>query len=380
MSVFKVPRTPFWQTEFEIGGHRFRETTGATSRREAESYERTRKIEERARAAEIKAQPASAPNLINLAFDRYWIEQGSTVANAKDILRDMTRIVAWCSAHKPPIKLLTEITDPLVHELVQWRSKHSRWDKPQYGPITKASVNRSTTQVLRRVFQHARKKWKMSLSNEPDWGEHLLDEPKERIRILRDDEDRAIRAEMSGDYDTVRDFALVSGLRQSECLLLWSQVDMEGLKLDLTGKGDVDIMQPITPAMHKILLACVGDDPYWVFTYRAEVTREGRVAGKRYPITTSGLKTHWRRARKAAAKVAPTLISQDRRKSFRWHDTRHDFATRLLASSGNLRLVQRSLGHAKLETTGKYAHAMIDALRDAMTVSEDKLSERRGKR
>jgi hypothetical protein len=37
-----------------------------------------------------------------------------------------------------------------------------------------------------------------------------------------------------------------------------------------------------------------------VFTYIAQKTREGRVRGKRYPITASGFKTAWRRPRAKA--------------------------------------------------------------------------------
>jgi len=36
------------------------------------------------------------------------------------------------------------------------------------------------------------------------------------------------------------------------------------------------------------------------------------------------------------------------------HALRHTFATELLAASGNVRLVQESLGHANLATTDRY--------------------------
>ena len=40
---------------------------------------------------------------------------------------------------------------------------------------------------------------------------------------------------------------------------------------------------------------------------------------------------------------------------FRFHDIRHDVGTKLLRATGNLKLVQKALGHANLKTTARYA-------------------------
>lgn len=55
------------------------------------------------------------------------------------------------------------------------------------------------------------------------------------------------------------------------------------------------------------------------------------------------------------------------RKHITPHCLRHSFATRLLKVSGkDLPLVQRALGHSKIETTAIYLHVDDDELRDAM--------------
>ena len=41
---------------------------------------------------------------------------------------------------------------------------------------------------------------------------------------------------------------------------------------------------------------------------------------------------------------------------FRFHDFRHDFATKLLRETGNLKIVQRALNHAEIQSTARYAH------------------------
>jgi site-specific recombinase XerD len=51
---------------------------------------------------------------------------------------------------------------------------------------------------------------------------------------------------------------------------------------------------------------------------------------------------------------------------FRWHDNRHDFASKLLRATGNLKLVQRGLNHADVTTTVQYAHVLDDELRAGM--------------
>jgi integrase len=94
-----------------------------------------------------------------------------------------------------------------------------------------------------------------------------------------------------------------------------------------------------------------------VFTYIAQRTRkpQGLVRGERYPITYSGLKTAWKRLRAAAGMT-----------DFRFHDLRHDFATKLLRDTGNLKLVQKALNHADIKTTMKYAHVMDDEVAAAL--------------
>ncbi len=42
---------------------------------------------------------------------------------------------------------------------------------------------------------------------------------------------------------------------------------------------------------------------------------------------------------------------------FRFHDFRHDFGTKLLRKTGNLKLFAKALNHADLTATARYAHA-----------------------
>lgn len=366
MSVYRPKGHPFYHFDFQIGGHRFSGTTATGDRREAEQVEKLRK---EAAGPIVKARRTAkeGPLTIDLAADRYWQEAGQHKSNAKDLERDLARIVEYFGTHR----LLTDITDDDVAKLVAWRRGHrvarhrKRKIKAQDPLITPSTVNRSTTEVLQRVFTRARDVWRIQLPNAPLWRNHMLPEPIERIREVREDEDLALAATLDPDYEELREFSLASGLRMAESLLHWTQVDLGSGTIVRLGKGGSRILLPITPKMRRILIGRKGHHAEAVFTYRAKRASPERGRGIRYPITKSGLKTHWRRSKAKAGIV-----------DLRWHDNRHDFATNLLRSTGNLKLVQRALGHKKIETTTKYAHVLDDELRAGMTGAESRKESR----
>ena len=112
---------------------------------------------------------------------------------------------------------------------------------------------------------------------------------------------------------------------------------------------------PITSTIREILWPLRGDHPEAVFTYVAQRTRDGREEGERYPLTISGVSTEWRRLRKRSGVVG-----------FRFHDFRHNFGSKLLRSTGNLKLVQRAMNHSDIRTTTRYAHVLDDDVAEAL--------------
>jgi integrase len=365
MSVYKHKDSPYYHFDFQYKGTRFHGTTGCTSKREAEAFERA----ERDRAKqEIRTAASPVSTKLDDVAGRYWNEIGQHHAGADTTWRDIERLVNYFGA----AKLLTEISDDDVAKMVAWRrghrvTRHGKGKKNAAAAplIAPATVNRSTTEMLKKLFTRA-KAWGVRFDREPNWKSHWLKEPQERVRELHGSEADRLDDATRDDYRPILDFASASGLRLNECLLRWSEVNWDARKIEKQGKGDKRVSVPITDMIREILWPLRGHHAEMVFTYVARRTRKraNLVKGNRYPITYSGLKSAWKRIRAAAGVI-----------DFRFHDYRHDFATKLLRETRNLKLVQKALNHADIKTTTKYAHVVDDEVAaglDAMQKSRRK--------
>lgn len=353
MSVFKPKGSPYYHYDFQMRGRRFYGSTKRRNRREAAAVERG----ERERAKELlKIASGGVETLtIDVAAGRYWTEVGMHHADSAGTWRDLERLISYFGKDKR----LADIRDDDVAQLVAWRRGHRVKARRDGALVSPATVNRSVTQPLQKLFTRARRSWGIRFDREPDWRAHRLSEPQERVRELHNDEAARIDAAMRPDYEAFFDYARASGSRLRECLLRWSEVNWSAGQIRKTGKGGRLVTVPITPTIRAILWPLRGHHDEWVFTYVAERTRGGRVKGLRYPITYNGVKTQWRRLR-ARAKV----------EGFRFHDFRHDLATRMLRETGNLKLVQRALNHADIKTTVRYAHVQTDEVTAALEAAQ----------
>src|SRR5262249_3528720 len=271
-------------------------------------------------------------------------------------------------------KLLLEITGDDVARLVAWRRGHHARKQHTSGGgprlISPHTVN-LTIKQLRTLFARA-KLWGVRFEHEPRWSKHLLPVPPERVRELSDDEADRLEAAIRDDYAPFFTFARASGLRLKECFLRWPEVDFPARQIRKTGKGGRIVTVPITPTIREILWPLRGHHPEFVFTYvcqrRGAGPHAGRIKGQRYPLTYQGVQTYWERVRKLAGVTG-----------FRFHDYRHDFASKLLRTTGNLKLVQKALNHRDIKTTTRYAHVLDSDVAEAMErVVESRTRSRSG--
>jgi hypothetical protein len=157
MSVYRHKDPPFYHYDFQLRGHRFHGSTGAKGKREAEGVERTEKA--RAKKHLEQASRAKVSLRIDDVADRYWLEVGQHHAGRDNTERDLARLIEYFGKDR----LLTEIDDDDVAELVAWRRGHTRRGAARAPLIAPATVNRSTTEVLKKLFKAAK------VQPEPDW-------------------------------------------------------------------------------------------------------------------------------------------------------------------------------------------------------------------
>lgn len=340
MSVYKRPGQPQYSFDFRYRGVRFSGSTGCTTKRAAEQFEEAER--QRVKASFVGRDK---PMTFAAASSLYWDEVGQFHKNS----HDTERALAWLQVNVGKATLISSISDADIARLVAKRRGED---------VSAATVNRSVNEPMRAILRRAGRTWKQSVQT-IEWKTHFLREPQERIREASKDEEAKFIASLRPDYVPVFRFAILSGCRMAEIVgLTWSTVDFFNRSFTVTGKGDRSRTIPMTDAIHSLLWSLKDHHATAVFTYQAVKTRDGRERKERYPITIDGLKSQWRRAKEKAG--VP---------DFRFHDTRHTAATRLVRATGNLKLAQKLLGHTEIATTSRYSHVTDDDLRAGMEAS-----------
>ena len=348
MSVFRVRKSPYFQFDFQIKGHRFYGTTACTNEREAREFEKAR----RAEAAQLVKQALDAgrkPMTLGLAVDRWWNEVGRHGSDP-----DLRRALDWLRDQIGGQVALHDIIDDMVSRAVEARracvkpAGRDAKGTQLFLPLSARTVNKTVPSLLRRVMNRARKAWSVAILTEPNWPEHFLAERRRPVREITPAEDAALDQVESRDYAELREFAEIMGLRRKEMLLTWPQVDFEQATIAIIGKGAVPAILPLTRRAYQILWGLRGNHPMQVFTFVAERTRRCPktgtrfIRGQRYPMTYFGIGTNRRRKWPKAGVDA------------RLHDTRHTTGQRTLRATGNLRLVQQLLRHSEIRTTSRF--------------------------
>lgn len=351
MGVYLHKNSPNWQYEFQHKGTRYRGSTSCTSKSAAKEYER----KERNRIAEGAQE---RPDItLDEAFGNYWTLVGQHESNSVTTAGQIKRMTTFFGKNT----LLRDLDRAEIDKYVSRRRRQKARNKTQ--PVSNATVNRET-QLLKRVIARVPDRFAKPTIN---WKGVNLKESQERVRELSTKEEARLFEVLPPDLANVAEFAILTGQRLSSVItLLWSKVDLEAGRAELRVKGDKWHRIPLIPRAVALVRSQVRAGPY-VFTYLCErpspprKDRVRRLRGERYPFTKDG----WRRKWKVALEAAGI-------EDFRFHDFRHTGATRVLRASKNLKAVQNLLGHATITTTARYAHALEDDVRDALSAVESR--------
>jgi integrase/recombinase XerC len=143
-----------------------------------------------------------------------------------------------------------------------------------------------------------------------------------------------------------------TGIRVSELVgLNWADVDFQLGIIRVVGKGSKERIVPIG----EIAMEALRD-------YSQEQRTRWQLAGKGETAVFLNNRGERITTRSVARVVEKHLKQAGIPVKMGPHGLRHSFATHLLNSGADLRVIQELLGHASLSTTQKYTHLNLDAL------------------
>ena len=181
--------------------------------------------------------------------------------------------------------------------------------------------------------------------------------PRKLPRILTPDEVGRLLEAAPGPglkYKAALAIAYGAGLRGCEVVMLRvTDIDSKRMLIRVEmGKGRKDRYAMLSPLLLDLLRAwwLQARPEGWLFPGRDPLL----------PLTTRQLNRVCHMAAEAAGLgswVTP-------------HTLRHSFATHLLESNIDVRVIQVALGHAKLDTTARYTHVAVNMLRTVMSPLE----------
>lgn len=340
MSVYKPKNSKYYHFDFQVHSERFSGSTGLTSKRDAQRYEAERRREV------VLGTERKQRVTVDEAFGTWFHSVGAHTSTAKTVEGQARKLISAFGAARPFEDLSIRDLDNFVAEL-------------RAAGRSNATANRYC-QLLRRVANFmASRDFEVP---EIAWKDVMLTEPPERIRELSSEEEAKLFNALPEDLLQVVRFSLMCGQRRTAVIRLrWSDIDLGHGRATFLKKGGGSHDIPLSLEMVEFLKRQPKAGPF-VFTYVCERTsparkdRPPRVRGMRYPFSKQGWTRKWKRAL-ATAGIA----------DFRWHDLRHDFATKITRSTGNLKITQRLLGHSDIATTARYAHVIDDDLRNALS-------------
>jgi integrase len=247
-----------------------------------------------------------------------------------------------------------------VSDILKWETKRKSGNDPAIG-VKNVTINHFIS-YLKTALNHAvdigliekspleRLKF-LKASDAATIERYLTDD--EYIRLIRALDTPGIPAFMK----PLVVLALNSGIRRNGLLsLTWEDIDLEAKTIIIrsqNSKSGKQINLPLNNAACSALAA-----------WKLET---GNPASKElvFKSPKTGKKRHhfggaWEKLRKVASL-----------ENFRWHDTRHHYASRLVMSGVDLATVQKLCGHSSISMTARYAHLAPEGLRKAVNILSD---------
>jgi integrase len=322
MSVFLRKNSPFYYCEFQIQRTRFLRSTGKRTEREARAEEKRLRVEAKDWLGSQVAATISDQLTLDQCFGRYLTRELPDLAPTWQA--EVKRYGKVILSVIDPNMLMEDVSDAEVDQFV---TAHKEAGGGKYA------LNRALS-IWRRVHKLSKVKWKQKCQV-IDWSEHTNAEDK-RIADLTHEQATTLIDGAAPNIAEMVEWSILTGTRRQETFKLTrDNIDMQEGKATVIAKGG---------------------KKHTVWLNADAIALLHRIPNRgRYVFDTTGWSKRW--------KAATAKAGLD---GFRWHDLRHVHATWLRRSGAPLEVVQRSLGHADLETTTRYAHVDDKELKAAL--------------
>jgi len=268
------------------------------------------------------------------------------------------------------------LSDRAFHRtILDWRARRIG------SKVSNGTINRDIA-TLRSVFSHA---VRLQLIGEnPLTGiPRLKTDELASIRYLTDDEERRLMDALDAREETMR--------RERDSANDWRRKNGHALLPDLRAVTFVDHLKPMvlvslnTGIRRGELFGGEWRDVDFerkTLTLRGEITKNGKT--RHIPLNTIaiGVLRDWRAQTSGEGLIFKSprsnghfdnvyaawdnLMTTAKISGFRWHDMRHDFASKLVMAGVDLNTVRELLGHGDIKMTLRYAHLSPKAKAEAV--------------
>jgi len=351
MAVFKREGSPFWFIEFTFKGHKVRQSSGMTKKRDAEERERLLRQELKEQLLLGKVADMSLGDAVDRYYEGVIVPKGNKGV-AKRELYALNQLREGLGAATPLAKLSARVLADYKDQLLA--------DKK-----APATVNRYLA-TIKAILNKAKDEWG-TLAVVPTIK--LLPLDNARYRWLTEDEEKKLLPVCAPHLRDLVVFLIDTGARLREATLLtWVDVDLDrkpraAIRFMETKSGKprgVPLSTRVEDMLRRLKEECPEGESR-VFLYRpvgrGGVGDDGTKRGKAVPFNNPF--GTWDTARTRVGLGDVNL-----------HDLRHTFASRLVMRGVPLLTVSKLLGHASIQMTMRYAHLAPDAFDAAIDLLE----------
>jgi integrase len=331
-------RGKVWYIKIRRNGVDYRYSTGSDNK----SYAKDKEAELRGKLAQdqFDKEQLERTILFNDVWEKYMREEvkyksHTSYARAGQVAKNLLPVFGH--------KTLAQVTPAVL----------SSYKAKRLEDGVSLSTTAKELQYVRRVFSLCKRDWQL-VRQSPFEFFRVPNVNNHRVRFLEEGQMKKLLLQCPGWLRSMVVLASSTGMRRGNILgLTWSQVDLEKrlIHLDRTKNG-YRLTLPLTDTPLRAL----------------EEIRKGKVVHLTCPYVFH----------RDGTPYSPWMVTMAFRRAckragiadFRFHDLRHDFASRLVQKGNELYVVQHLLGHRDGRMTQRYAHLRIDDLRDAVETLE----------